>query len=208
MRNEDPRAEGARRPLNMDRTLLEKTYKLMRWLLERTAKFPRDFRCSLAVHVNSLLFELFDGELMALTAKSRARPLLSLSTTLDTLRYCIRLCMDMKLLSIKQYEYCAQSLGEIGRLLGGWIKAESALMADRWGRGDSRPACCGAGPGTTMRTTAGPPTATTTNPTTGTTMSGFGWCAASSIPPPRISRIHGCGSATRNPCSLGPAPGA
>ena len=45
------------------------------------------------------------------------------------------------------------------------------------GRSRDAFACCAAAPGTTIRGTAGPPTATGTTPTTGTTTSGSGWPA-------------------------------
>jgi len=107
----------------MDRTLIEKTYRFMQWLLERTAKFPKDLRYSLAVHVNDLAFRLFDGMLAATATRDRERLVRSLSVTLDTLRYYVRLSMDMKVISVKQYEYAAEAMNEMGRLIGGWLRS-------------------------------------------------------------------------------------
>jgi hypothetical protein len=51
--------------------------------------------------------------------KERKRILASLSVNLDTIRYYVRLCSDMKLISIDQYKHAAESMVEIGKLLGG-----------------------------------------------------------------------------------------
>jgi len=42
--------------------------------------------------------------------------------TLTKLRFYLRLCRDLELLSPKQYAHAAGRVDEIGRLLGGWIK--------------------------------------------------------------------------------------
>lgn len=107
----------------MDRTLIEKTYRFMQWLLERTAKYPKDLRYSLAAHVNDLAFRLFDGMLAATATRDRERLVRGLSLTLDTLRYYVRLSMDMKAISVRQYEYAAEAMNEMGRLIGGWIRS-------------------------------------------------------------------------------------
>ena len=40
----------------------------------------------------------------------------------EIIKILIRLSKDYKLLSIKQYEFAAKELEEIGKLLGGWYK--------------------------------------------------------------------------------------
>jgi hypothetical protein len=45
---------------------------------------------------------------------------------LDRLRFNVRICQEMKLISFAQYEYAAERLVEVGKLLGGWIKRERA----------------------------------------------------------------------------------
>ena len=41
---------------------------------------------------------------------------------LDRLRYTVRLCRDLELLSQKQYRHASGLLAEVGRLLGTWLK--------------------------------------------------------------------------------------
>jgi hypothetical protein len=81
----------------------------------------QDFKYSLDGHINGLVFEFFDGNMKVLAMKDRKRILASLSVTLDTIRYYSRLCSDMKLISLNQYKFTAESMGEFGKLLGGWM---------------------------------------------------------------------------------------
>lgn len=41
---------------------------------------------------------------------------------LDRLRYTVRLCQELGLLSLKQYQYASGLLVETGKLLGTWVK--------------------------------------------------------------------------------------
>ena len=43
--------------------------------------------------------------------------------TLTKLRFYLRLCRDLELLSLGQYAHVIRMVSEIGRLLGGWQKA-------------------------------------------------------------------------------------
>ena len=44
------------------------------------------------------------------------------SFELERLKIYLRLCRDLNLLSIRQYEHSSKHIVEIGRLLGGWLK--------------------------------------------------------------------------------------
>ncbi len=42
---------------------------------------------------------------------------------LELLRHHIRICVDLKLLTMKQYKFTSDFISEIGKLLGGWMKS-------------------------------------------------------------------------------------
>jgi hypothetical protein len=44
---------------------------------------------------------------------------------IEVLRWLIRMAMDRKLLSPRQYEHCCLSLSECGRMVGGWVKQQA-----------------------------------------------------------------------------------
>lgn len=105
-----------------------KTYDLLLWLLGRTARFPKNERFRLAKRLEESAFAFYDlllqaGRLPAGQIGEKKRLLMQADLELDRLRFTVRLCQDLKLLSFRQYEYCAERLVEIGRLLGGWLKS-------------------------------------------------------------------------------------
>ena len=107
-----------------------KTYDLLLWLLERTARFPRHERFRMARRVEESAFAFYDlllqaGRLGQGRDSDKRRLLLQADLELDRVRLHVRMCQDLKLLSFKQYAHCAERLVEIGRLLGGWLKTVS-----------------------------------------------------------------------------------
>ena len=105
-----------------------KTYDLLVWLLGRTSKFPKNERFRLAKRIENSAFAFHDlllqaGRLPREKKGDRRRLLTRADLELDRLRFTVRLCRDLKLISFKQYEYCAERLVEIGRLMGGWHKS-------------------------------------------------------------------------------------
>ena len=100
-----------------------KTHDLLLWLLQHTARFPKNERFRMAKRVDESAFRFYD--LIARATKSgdkRRSVLLEADLELDRLRLNVRLCVELKLLDPAQYEYAAAALVEIGKLLGGWIK--------------------------------------------------------------------------------------
>ena len=100
-----------------------KTHDLLIWLLQHTAGFPKSERFRMAKRVEDSAFRFYD--LIARATKSgdkRRSVLLEADLELDRLRLNVRLCVELKLLNVEQYEHAASLLVEIGKLLGGWIK--------------------------------------------------------------------------------------
>jgi len=103
--------------------IFSKTYDFLLWLLQHTEKFPKSERFRLARRLEDTCYELY--ELLIQGAHTRQpRPLLEGGDLLlDKLRLYLRLGHDRRLFDSRQYEFASNSLIEIGRLLGGWIKA-------------------------------------------------------------------------------------
>jgi len=104
--------------------IFAKTYDLLLWLLPQANKFPRAYRFSLAERVQGRALDFQETLIAAGKVKGDARAacLRDADTQLTQLRQTVRLCHDLQLLSLGQYEHCAGLLNEIGRLLGGWQK--------------------------------------------------------------------------------------
>jgi hypothetical protein len=48
---------------------------------------------------------------------------------IEKLRFLFRLATGLRLLDTRRYEHAARSLDEIGRLIGGWLKAHDAATS-------------------------------------------------------------------------------
>jgi len=103
--------------------LFIKTYDFTRWLLERTNQFPKGQRFVMAKRIEDAILNFYDLLLRAVKMeKSRKEILWEASYELERVRHYLRLSKDMGLFSLKQYEYAAVGIVEIGKLLGGWLK--------------------------------------------------------------------------------------
>lgn len=107
-----------------------KTYTFMLWLLPLTANFPRHHRLGLARRLEDSALDFHEAILQAAKTKGDPRWLRAADVDLDRVRFYLRLCKDMRLLSIGQYEHAAKIVVEIGKLLGGWLKRKSTGQSE------------------------------------------------------------------------------
>ena len=105
--------------------LFSRAYDFLLWLLPQAAKFPRLYRFTLAERVQRRALDLHETLIAAGLRRGpeRAARLQEGDTKGGKLRPPLRLCADLNLLTLAQYEHAAGRLAEIGRLLGGWQKA-------------------------------------------------------------------------------------
>jgi four helix bundle protein len=102
--------------------IFTRTYDLLRWLIPLTVKFPRSQRFVLAEALQRTALTLQEQLIEAASAEA-PRPLLrQADVTLTKLRFYLRLCKDLQLISFDQYEHVSLMVNEVGKLLGGWIK--------------------------------------------------------------------------------------
>ncbi len=100
-----------------------KHYDLMAWLIPRTLAFPKSQRGVLARQVQKELFHIYEMLVDAGMANAPLPHLTEVDKGLIRLRAYLRLCRDLKLLSIGQYEHVSRLAAEVGRLLGGWMRS-------------------------------------------------------------------------------------
>ncbi len=105
--------------------IFSRTYDLLLWLVPQAQKFPRIHRFGVGERVLRLALD-FQETLIAAglsAGEKRREALKEADIELAKLRNLARLCKDLELFNIGQYEHAAKMLVEIGRLLGGWQKA-------------------------------------------------------------------------------------
>ena len=102
--------------------IFTKTYDLLVWLVPATTKFPREQRFVMAKAVQEAALRFHEHLIEAGLAqdKARRRALAQADVDLTKLRFYLRLCQDLKLITPRQYRHAAEMVTEVGRLLGGW----------------------------------------------------------------------------------------
>ncbi|MBI3398803.1 MAG: diversity-generating retroelement protein Avd [Deltaproteobacteria bacterium] len=99
-----------------------KTYDFTKWLLEHTIKFPKSQRFVMAKRIEKAILNFYDLLLLAVKQTDKKEVLQKASFELERVKHYLRLCKDLGIFSIKQYEYSSKAIVEIGNLLGGWLK--------------------------------------------------------------------------------------
>lgn len=104
--------------------LFARTFDFLNWLLPRTQTFPRPQRFVVTQRLQNAALDfqelLVDAE--AVRGAARMERLRRADAALDKVRLYLRLCREWNWLTPGQYQYAAQMITEMGRLLGGWIK--------------------------------------------------------------------------------------
>ncbi len=72
-------------------------YDFTLWLLQRTNRFPKNWRVTLGDRTDNL----------------------------DEFKLLIRICHDLGCLKTNQYKYASKETEDIGKQLGGWIKQQA-----------------------------------------------------------------------------------
>jgi hypothetical protein len=102
--------------------IFTRTYDLLRWLIPITLKFPRQQRFVLAESLQKTALE-FQERLIEASLAEKPQPILrQADVSLTKLRFYLRLCRDLELLNLGQFEHVSRMISEVGCLLGGWMK--------------------------------------------------------------------------------------
>ena len=109
----------------LDIPIIHKTYDLYRALHELERTIPKMERFTVWQRSQNLCLDILQGLLSIgyQAPERRADGLLRIAPLVDMLRVFLRLSFDVKALNQKKYITLQESLDEIGRMLGGWIKS-------------------------------------------------------------------------------------
>ncbi len=108
--------------MNNDPKLLLNAFEYCGWVLQKTANFPKRLRASLTCRVELNAIEVLEHITAARYATEPGVHLSNASMSLDRLRLLLRLAHSVRALDTTGYERSAESLVEIGRMLGGWLR--------------------------------------------------------------------------------------
>ena len=106
--------------------VLEKMYQFVLWLIPTVEKFPRTQKFLLGDRLQTSALDVLEGLIDAAYTRNRGAILQRVNLGLEKLRYLFRLAQDLRYLDMRRYEFAARALEEIGRMVGGWMKAGNA----------------------------------------------------------------------------------
>ena len=89
-------------------------------------KFPRSQKFALGDRIQSTALGVLEGLIEASYRRDRQQLLVQVNRGVEKLRILIRLASDLRCVDVRRYEFAARALDEIGRMVGGWIKANYA----------------------------------------------------------------------------------
>jgi len=103
--------------------IFQKTYDFLFWVKPTVQRFAKVHKYSLGIQLENETIELLKQIVRANFKREDKKEFIEeCFIHYELIKILIRLSKDYKLLSIKQYEFAAKELEEIGKLLGGWYK--------------------------------------------------------------------------------------
>ena len=106
---------------NNEPPVFTKMYEMTSWLFGRVEGFPRVFQRTLGERLLDNALRTLEALTAAQFRKDRLAPLSGCNERLDAMRVLLRLAVDSKCLSFRQYEHVTGMAQEVGRMVGGWI---------------------------------------------------------------------------------------
>jgi len=103
--------------------IYQKHYDLMLYSFPIIGRFPKDQRFTLGQQIENQMLDIGKMIVHANKLKQKRGKLYEIDIELEKLRLLIRMTKDLKLMSISKYGNHCERIDEIGKLLGGWLKA-------------------------------------------------------------------------------------
>jgi hypothetical protein len=104
--------------------IIVKFYDFLIYLIPHISDFPRNQRFLIGERLELACFDLLELLLDACYSRLKAPILQQANLKLEKIRYYVRLCKDLRLISMHRYEVISKMVNEIGMQLGGWIKQQ------------------------------------------------------------------------------------
>ncbi|MBI9031968.1 diversity-generating retroelement protein Avd [bacterium] len=103
--------------------IIQMTYDIIKWLIPNIDKLPRTQKFVLGDRIEIAFLDFLKYISLASKTKDKYEILTIADAKLMEIKLLCRLIVDLKYISIKQFEYLSKQLSEMGKMLGGWIKS-------------------------------------------------------------------------------------
>lgn len=102
--------------------IITKMYDFLLYLIPQISKFPKSNRYLLGERLENICLDTLELLLSAIYSSDKLVLLQKANVKLEQTRYYVRLCKDLKLISLDRYEVISKKINEIGIQLGAWVK--------------------------------------------------------------------------------------
>lgn len=108
---------------------LEAHQQFLLWLVPTVEKFPRSQKYLLGDRIQATALDVLEALIEATYTRDRRGHLARANLGLEKLRVFFRLAHELHHVDSRRYEHAARALDDIGRLVGGWLKADGSRAA-------------------------------------------------------------------------------
>ncbi len=105
---------------------VQRCHELIVWLIPLLDQFPRNRRFTLGGRLETGLLDILQLLTEAAYSKQKWALLKQANMKLAVLRHLWRVCLELKVINLKRYEYGSRLMLELGAQIGGWQKSVSA----------------------------------------------------------------------------------
>jgi prevent-host-death family protein len=102
---------------------LEAHFQFLLWLIPAVARFPRSQKLLLTDRIQSAALDVLDSLVEATYTRERRAHLARANLGIEKLRFLFRLAVELHYIDPRRYEHAARTLDDIGRQVGGWLRA-------------------------------------------------------------------------------------
>lgn len=95
------------------------------WLFPALEKLPKAVRFTFTTRIQGLALDILDGFIEARYRRDRAPVLREQNLRLERLRALLRIAHGQKLFAAAAYRHASERVDEVGRMLGGWLRAST-----------------------------------------------------------------------------------
>jgi len=108
---------------SLDLPIFAKLYEFYEKLTLGIAIFPKTKRYTLGQKLDNITLETFELLFSISNSNNKTETLYKISNKIDLLKILLRLANDTQALTNRSYLQLQEMLQEIGKMLGGWIRA-------------------------------------------------------------------------------------
>ena len=103
--------------------VIPKLVDFILWIIPALDKFPKSQKFLLGDRIETGLLDVLDKLIEANYSREKLVLLRKANLQLEKIRYLLRIAYKLRCFDVRRYEFASKALIEVGRMIGGWIKA-------------------------------------------------------------------------------------